>query len=60
MDRKGSVGFCLFDLDALDPDVALHINVLKAVVAGPVGEAHHGAIGEFDIELVIVEVDGHL
>lgn len=50
----------LFELDALNLDITLHVNMLEAVIAKAVGEAHHCAVREFDIKLVIVEAKHHL
>lgn len=50
----------LFVLDALNLDITLHFNVLEAVIAEAVGEAHHCAVGKFDIKLFIVEAERHL
>lgn len=47
----------LLDLDADDPCVAADIEVLVLDVSQSVGEVQHGAIGKFDVKLLIVEVD---
>jgi len=51
---------CSFDPNAGDLDVSVHVHVFEKVVAESVGEAHHGAFWEFDVEGVVVEGDGQL
>ncbi len=47
----------LLDLDANDPCFTGDIKVLVLDVSQSVGEVQHGAIGKFDVKLIIVEVD---
>lgn len=47
-------------LDAADRDITVHVEVFKAVVSEMVWKAHRTAIREFDMKLLIVEVNHHL
>lgn len=51
---------CSVDLDAADLHVSHHMHVFEDVVAEAVGEAHHGAPRELDVEGVVVEGDAQL
>lgn len=53
-------GGLLLDLDADDPGLPADVEVLVLDVSQPVGEVEHGAVGQLDVELLVVEVDVEL
>lgn len=49
-----------FHLNAVNRDITGHIEVFKAVVSEAVWKADHFAVWEFDVKLLIVEVNHQL